>query len=219
MKWKLLDQDGPEEFDVYLESLELGDISPNSSSPKNQKPSLLQQRRFRILTDLRCFLRHQKKRIIVLCIAIGLFSLAVGFLCILEALEVRSCVTIPEPPIAKKVPVEIMVDGQVFVDNYAWMKDISTDPDVLLYIEAENQYTETYMKVTNAAQSKLTQELRDLEGNTFVMTWPFETFWMTDRFFYFVNTTQAFPIYARWKRLSSHTNQAGMWRLHETNDV
>jgi len=46
------------------------------------------------------------------------------------------------PPVAKKVPRQLVEHGDVRVDNYYWLRDDSrSDPDVLAHLRAENDYT------------------------------------------------------------------------------
>lgn len=44
-------------------------------------------------------------------------------------------------PVGARRPVETTVHGTVLRDDYAWMRD-RDDPDVLAYLEAENEYTQ-----------------------------------------------------------------------------
>ncbi|UGT71503.1 S9 family peptidase [Nocardia gipuzkoensis] len=45
------------------------------------------------------------------------------------------------PPVAKTVPSERVHHGDVFVDEYEWLRE-KENPDVIAYLEAENAYTE-----------------------------------------------------------------------------
>jgi oligopeptidase B len=47
----------------------------------------------------------------------------------------------PNPPIAKRVPIERIHHGDTVVDDYEWLRD-KDDADTLAYLEAENAYTE-----------------------------------------------------------------------------
>lgn len=52
----------------------------------------------------------------------------------------------PPPPVAKKVPRQLVDHGDVRVDNYYWLRDDSrSDPDVLAHLRAENDYTAAVM--------------------------------------------------------------------------
>jgi len=64
----------------------------------------------------------------------------------------------PQPPIAKSVPVETIVLGDSRVDPYAWLRN-RDDPDTLKYLEAENAYTEEIMKPTEELRAKLYEEM------------------------------------------------------------
>jgi oligopeptidase B len=60
------------------------------------------------------------------------------------------------PPVAKIAPKTLTTHGDARVDNYFWLRDRS-DPDVLAYLEAENQYTTAMMGRTEELQNKLYQ--------------------------------------------------------------
>jgi len=85
------------------------------------------------------------------CIA---FSVAMS-LFILTAADTSS---LPQPPIAKKVPHETEVNGHKLVDNYFWLRD-KPNPEVRAYLEAENAYTDAVMKPTEPFQKKLYDEM------------------------------------------------------------
>ena len=46
----------------------------------------------------------------------------------------------PAPPVADKRPIERSHHGDVFVDDYEWLRD-KNDPGTIAYLEAENAYT------------------------------------------------------------------------------
>lgn len=65
------------------------------------------------------------------------------------------------PPVAKKVPHEMEMFGDVRVDNYYWLRDDSrTDPEVLAHIHAENAYTDHVMSGVKQFEDKLYAEIR-----------------------------------------------------------
>lgn len=57
-----------------------------------------------------------------------------------------------EAPVAKTVPVQREHHGDVFIDDYEWLRD-KEDPEVVAYLEAENAYTD--------AQTAKLQPVRD----------------------------------------------------------
>jgi oligopeptidase B len=65
---------------------------------------------------------------------------------------------ISAPPVARRVPVADTLFGDVRVDEYRWMRDRSS-PEVIAYLEAENAYTESMMRHTEALQEKLYEEM------------------------------------------------------------
>lgn len=65
---------------------------------------------------------------------------------------------LPRPPIARKVPKRIVKHGDERVDDYHWFRDRS-NPGVIEYIEAENRYTNEFMKRTEGFQKRLFAEL------------------------------------------------------------
>ncbi len=64
----------------------------------------------------------------------------------------------PKPPVAKKVPKETRINGDVLKDDYFWLREKSK-PEVREYIEAENAYTDAVMAPTKPLQAKLYKEL------------------------------------------------------------
>ncbi len=77
--------------------------------------------------------------------------------------------TMPQAPVAKKIPTDITTHGDTRVDNYFWMRlsdaqkeaetpDAQTQ-DVLDYLNAENDYTKAMMADTDSLQEKLYNEI------------------------------------------------------------
>ncbi len=60
---------------------------------------------------------------------------------------------------AKKVPKELITHGHTRVDNYYWLNE-RENPEVIKYLEAENEYTEAVMKHTEPLQGKLYEEIK-----------------------------------------------------------
>ena len=59
-----------------------------------------------------------------------------------------------QPPTAAIRPKVIENHGDSRTDNYFWMRD-KANPEVIAHLEAENRYTESRMKSTEALQSTL----------------------------------------------------------------
>jgi oligopeptidase B len=63
-----------------------------------------------------------------------------------------------QPPVAKLIRETSEVHGELRVDDYRWLRN-REDPDVRVYLEAENVYTEAVMKPTEGFQQALYAEM------------------------------------------------------------
>lgn len=61
-------------------------------------------------------------------------------------------------PVAKKISKELTIHGHTRVDSYYWMND-RENPEVIKYLEEENDYTQEQMKDTEPLQEQLYQEI------------------------------------------------------------
>jgi len=69
-------------------------------------------------------------------------------------------VKVPPAPIAEKRLHTMQLHGHQRIDPYYWLRDDArSDPDVLAYLEAENQYTQLMMLHTEKMQESLYQEI------------------------------------------------------------
>jgi oligopeptidase B len=64
----------------------------------------------------------------------------------------------PTPPIARKIPKIDVVHGERRLDDYFWLRH-KDDPEVIAHLHAENAYTDTVMKPTEAFQDALYAEM------------------------------------------------------------
>ncbi len=64
-----------------------------------------------------------------------------------------------QPPLAKKDPKQLTMHGVTRTDNYYWLNQ-REDPEVIAYLNAENEYLKKKMAHTEALQEKLYQEMR-----------------------------------------------------------
>lgn len=64
-------------------------------------------------------------------------------------------------PIARKVPKELTLHGHTRIDDYYWLKD-RDNPEVISYLEAENDYAKKAMAHTEHLQAKLIKEFQNL---------------------------------------------------------
>ncbi|MFP4019146.1 MAG: S9 family peptidase [Bacteroidales bacterium] len=63
------------------------------------------------------------------------------------------------PPDAEKKPKELTAHDDTLVDNYYWMND-RNNPEVIEYLKAENEYTDSALKPTEKLQEKLFEEMK-----------------------------------------------------------
>jgi oligopeptidase B len=64
----------------------------------------------------------------------------------------------PTPPIAAKQAHELEAHGDVRIDEYYWLRE-RDNPEVISYLEAENDYTEAAMAHTAELQDRLYEEI------------------------------------------------------------
>jgi oligopeptidase B len=62
------------------------------------------------------------------------------------------------PPTAKKIPITRQFFNRTLQDDYAWLRE-KESPETIAYLEAENTYTESWMKPTVGLQKKLYGEM------------------------------------------------------------
>ena len=101
----------------------------------------------------------------------------------------------PQPPIAAKNAKELEAHGDVRVDEYYWLRE-REDPEVISYLEAENEYTEAAMAHTAEFQDRLYEEIvgRIQQDDDSV---PFKK----DGYFYYTRYREGdeYPLYCRKK--------------------
>jgi oligopeptidase B len=65
----------------------------------------------------------------------------------------------PNPPVAKKIPLTSVRHGREIVDEYAWLRD-RDDPDTVAYLEAENAYTEAWFTPLAGLEEQIFEEIK-----------------------------------------------------------
>ena len=63
-----------------------------------------------------------------------------------------------QPPVAEKIPHEITTHGHTRIDNYYWLRE-REDPEVIRYLNEENEYTAAILKHTETFQDELYNEI------------------------------------------------------------
>jgi len=100
-----------------------------------------------------------------------------------------------KPPAAKKVPKSVTMFGDTRVDNYGWIRE-KGNPEVIAYLNSENDYANAMMKTTEPLQKKLYEEMLSHIKQTDVNV-PYRK----GDYFYYSRTEEGkqYPIYARKK--------------------
>ena len=74
--------------------------------------------------------------------------------------QVPESINLPavQPPVAKKLPKELIMHGDTRIDNYYWINE-RENPEVIDYLNAENEYTQFMMADTKELQEELFNEI------------------------------------------------------------
>ena len=101
----------------------------------------------------------------------------------------------PQPPMAEKKPKTTNIHGTTLVDDFFWLRE-KTNPAVMDHLHAEDAYTTTVMKPTEALQGKLYNEMLSHIKQTDTNV-PFR--W--GNYFYYTRTEEGkqYPIFCRKK--------------------
>ena len=65
-----------------------------------------------------------------------------------------------EAPVAHIIPETLHIHGDIRIDNYYWLNN-RDNPEVIAYLQAENEFTKHAMKHTVKLQDKLFNELKN----------------------------------------------------------
>lgn len=108
---------------------------------------------------------------------------------------VAEVIVTAQPPAAKKLPKELSMHGDVRVDNYYWLNE-RENPEVIAYLNAENDYTKQMMADTEELQEKLFKEIVSRIKQTDESV-PYKK----NGYFYYTRyeTGKEYPVYARKK--------------------
>jgi len=100
-----------------------------------------------------------------------------------------------EPPAPEKRPVELTNHGHTRIDNYYWLNE-RDNPEVIEYIEAENEYLGKMMEHTEPLQDRLYDEMRGRQKED-DMSVPYKK----DDYYYYTRYEEGseYPVYCRRK--------------------
>ena len=105
------------------------------------------------------------------------------------------CSATPQPPMATRHPTIVSLGGQTVADDYWWLRTKS-DPKVIDYLKAENEYTAAVLKPTEALQEKLYNEmLGRIHETDETVPYQLGQWWYSSR----VEQGKQYPIFLRRK--------------------
>ncbi|MFQ5639146.1 MAG: S9 family peptidase [bacterium] len=100
-----------------------------------------------------------------------------------------------KPPVAAVKPEKLEKHGHVRVDNYYWLKE-RENPEVIEYLESENNYTKSVMAHTEKLQEKLFEEIKGrIKQDDSSVPYKLDDYYYYTRF----EKGQEYPLYCRKK--------------------
>ena len=133
-------------------------------------------------------------------------------LIILSFMIISSCTnnSIMNPPVANKISEELTIHDHTRVDNYYWLNE-RENPEVIKYLEDENEYTKSILKPTEKFQEDLFHEMKSRIKET-DQSVPYEK----NGYFYYTRYEEGneYPIYCR-KRGSLEVEEEIMLNVNE----
>lgn len=106
-----------------------------------------------------------------------------------------TCSAPPQPPVAKKIDKILEIHGDQRVDPYFWLRE-RDNPEVIDYLNAENDYRETVMAKTNKFETALFEEMKSrIKEDDSSVPYKMDDYWYYTRY----EEGQEYPIYCRKK--------------------
>jgi len=100
-----------------------------------------------------------------------------------------------QPPIAKKIPHKLEKHSDIRIDNYYWLNQ-REDPEVIKYLEEENEYYQKMTAHTKQLQEDLFKEMKSrIKEDDTSVPYFYNGYYYITRF----ETGKDYPIYARKK--------------------
>lgn len=122
-------------------------------------------------------------------IVLGTLLLAFGCQVIQKSDQAKTI----QAPAAQVIPERLEKHGDVRIDNYYWLKR-RDNPDVIEYLEEENEYTKAVMAHTEKFQDRLFEEIKGRIKQTDVSV-PYK---LDDYYYYYrYESGKEYPIYCR----------------------
>ena len=101
-----------------------------------------------------------------------------------------------QPPIANKIPKELKIHGDVRVDEFYWLND-RENPEVIDYLNKENDYYKQETKHTENFQKDLFEEMKSrIKEDDSSVPYKYNGYWYITKY----EKGKDYPIYTRKKR-------------------
>ena len=119
--------------------------------------------------------------------------------CLIFAIACNTTMELPlksiSPPSAKKIPSKLTKFESVRVDNYFWLNN-RDNPEVIDYLEKENDYYEKMTSHTKSFQQKIFKEIKDkIKEDEESVPYFLNGYWYVTKF----DKEKNYPIYIRKK--------------------
>jgi len=100
-----------------------------------------------------------------------------------------------QPPVAKKIPHELIIHDDKRIDNYFWLNQ-REDQEVLNYLNAENEYFEKMTAHTKVFKANLFEEMKSrIKEDDESVPYKYNGYWYIVKY----ETGKDYPIYTRKK--------------------
>tara|TARA_R110002050_G_scaffold296426_1_gene456366 strand:+ start:8867 stop:11005 length:2139 start_codon:yes stop_codon:yes gene_type:complete len=110
-------------------------------------------------------------------------------------IKMNSDISTIKIPVAKKIAKKLEKHNDIRIDNYYWLND-KDNPDVIAYLNAENEYAKDVMKHTEAFQKDLFEEMKGrIKENDTTVPYKLNGYWYLTRY----ETGKDYPVYIRKK--------------------
>ena len=119
----------------------------------------------------------------------------------LSILILNGCyeMSINNPPKPKKIPYKLEAHGDIRIDDYYWMRDDTrSDPELISYLESENDYFQNWRDSNIDYESSIYKELKSMIPDEE------ETLRVKDGSFYYYSRIKANEQYSTYYRNSSN---------------
>ena len=126
-----------------------------------------------------------------------LFLILISSLFACDTKTNKSMSELPNAPIAKQIPKNLTTHDDVRVDEYYWLND-RENPEVIDYLNAENDFYEAHTAHTKKFQTSLFEEMKSrIKEDDSSVPYKYNGYWYITKY----EKGKDYPIYTRKKNL------------------